>query len=461
MLLVVALVGTAAPLFLLLGRDEAAPTGWDPRVVELVRFVERARGLDFDRAVPTRFLSEDDFRAEVTTAADDLGDEERRQLEAFEGVFRAIGLVEGEVDLFEEVNELQGGGVLAYYDTDEEEVVVRGTEMTVGVRATLVHELVHALQDQHFGLDRLDDEDATDGEDAAFRALVEGDAQRIEFEYVAELSDADLSAYQDEFEARRESAGLDEIPPVLVAFFSAPYVLGEGLVATLAGEGSNEAVDDAFGDPPVSEEHLLDPWSYLDGDEPAEVAEPEVPEGSEEVESGDFGAVAWYLLLAERMDPRRALQAVDGWGGDAYVVYEEGGRSCVRLAFAGDSPADVDEMSEALDRWTAGMPAGTVERREEDGVLHVASCDPGADVDLEVRGVSEEVLLLPLTRTVIRVELTSFGVSREDASCVSDTVIAELDEEQLLSLSELLYVEQPPPEIPALFERATSSCGLG
>ena len=50
-------------------------------------------------------------------------------------------------------------GTLAYYDPSGEQVFVRGTELTPAVRVTLAHELAHVLQDQHFDLERLADQD--------------------------------------------------------------------------------------------------------------------------------------------------------------------------------------------------------------------------------------------------------------------------------------------------------------
>ena len=55
---------------------------------------------------------------------------------------------------------------------------MRGTDLSddVDVRITLVHELTHALQDQHFDLTKLDEQVETSGQDFALTALVEGDA---------------------------------------------------------------------------------------------------------------------------------------------------------------------------------------------------------------------------------------------------------------------------------------------
>jgi hypothetical protein len=71
------------------------------------------------------------------------------------------------------------------------------------------------------------------------------------------------------------------------------------------------------------------------------------------VDAGDLGAITWYLLLAERLDPRTALRAVDGWGGDSYVIYRSQGRFCVRAAFQGDDLSETAEMERAQTRgWT-------------------------------------------------------------------------------------------------------------
>ena len=97
-------------------------------------------------------------------------------------MFRALGLVEGDVDLFDKSNELQGKGIIGYYSYEDERLRVRGTELTPAVESTIVHELTHALQDQNFDLgkrfeelDKADDANSSAASDG-FDALVEGDA---------------------------------------------------------------------------------------------------------------------------------------------------------------------------------------------------------------------------------------------------------------------------------------------
>lgn len=462
MVVVAVLLGAGVvAAIVVVGDEPGTPERWDPRIDELARFVELARDLDFEHPVAARFLTEEEFREEVAADEGGLTDEEREELETYQGVFRALGLVEGDFDILEATNTLLGEGTLAFYDPEADEMVIRGTDTTVGVRVTIVHELTHALQDQHFDLTRLDDEDLTSGEVAAFEALVEGDAVRIENEYINTLDDEELSAYDDEstseFDMTEEA--IADVPPILQAVFAAPYALGEGLLAVLDGEGGSDEIDDAFRNPPRSEEHLMDPWTFLDGDVPEEVPTPELDDGEEEIDTSDFGALSWFLVLAERIDPRVALVAVNGWGGDAMVAYEDDGRACVRIAFRGDDARDTDEMERAIEAWIAEIPPGVADARRSGAIVTLQSCDPGADAALTVEGRSTQLLTIPLTRTIVTFQAVSAGLPARDAACVSDAFLAALTVERILTLDEFLYSEEAPTDVSDALNGAFAECG--
>ena len=143
--------------------------------------VERERGLEFKHPVYVDFLSDKAFNEQVVADKEDLTDEDRVEIEQATGQFRALGLVQGDVDVFDSVNELSSSAVIGFYSFDDERIRVRGTELTPEVQSTLVHELTHALQDQYFDVgtrfDLVKDDDTAA---AAYRTLVEGDARRVE-----------------------------------------------------------------------------------------------------------------------------------------------------------------------------------------------------------------------------------------------------------------------------------------
>jgi hypothetical protein len=390
-------VGIASAVGRTVDDGPAHPDRWDPRVVELVRHIERARDLDFDHPVHVDFLTPGEYTDEVTADEAGLGDDARTELDRYAGMLRALGVATGEIDLFTAYNQVSDGGTLAYYDPVDQRVRVRGTTMTVGLEVTLVHELTHALQDQHFDLERLYEDELPPGAAEAFRGLVEGDAVRIEDTYIAEvLTPEQRDAYDAEYAAALEAseAATGDVPAFVSAGFGVPYLLGQPLAVMLANRGGNGAVDRAFDEPPDTEEHLFDPASYL-AEEGSEEVDLELDDELEVFDDGAFGSPSWYLLLAERIDPKVAFEAALGWNGDAYAAYERDGRACVRAAFTGDRTEDEDAMAAALTEWAAAMPGGMARALTIDGHPGLEACDPGSSVDMRLTGRAERALFLP------------------------------------------------------------------
>ena len=191
------------------GHTNAAtsPSSWDRRVAKYVRFVERHRSLEFDHPVPVKFLGDDAFLEAFRRDDPEITERDRVDAERSAGQLRALGLIEGPVDLIESQRDLDAADTVGFYDQERKALYVRGTDLTdVDVRITLVHELTHALQDQHFDLSKLDDEIETSGEDFALTALVEGDATSIEDDYLFSLPRAEQDAYfAEEPDARRRA----------------------------------------------------------------------------------------------------------------------------------------------------------------------------------------------------------------------------------------------------------------
>ena len=394
--------GAAAAYFAFADRGPDHPSKWDPRVAPLAEFVTHERGLEFDHPVYVDFLTEAAFEEKVTSDEAALDDEGREGLRQATAMIRALGLAGPDVDLFKASNDLAGSSILAYYDDEQERITVRGTALTAGLRATLVHELTHALQDQHYDIGELLDRDSV-SETGIYRALIEGDAERIETAFTDLPSDEGPADAAEP--AEEELPVPTDIPPFLTAMFSAPYSLGEPLVRLIVAEEGMAGLDGALRMASLTDEHLFDPWSLLDGAPPAlDVAPPPLRDGERELDRGVMGSVAWYLILESRIDPVVALDAVDGWGGDAYVVFERGEQMCVRIAYEGDQPADVEQMGGALMQWVTAMPSGAASLARDGGLLTLESCDPGGGATAPVEP-DESLLLLPVLRAVSSAEI--------------------------------------------------------
>ena len=342
------LVCLAAGAILFFNQEDPVPSEPQPSIApspsiasvlpELAAFVERARGLQF----------KDDVK--ITVLSPPLFEEELKQLAADpEGVARAeavltvLGLLPPDADLAA-LLAASDQRTVGFYDPAGKELVT-GNEITPFVRRVLVHELTHALDDQHFGIDR---EIAGDEAGAAFEALVEGSAIRVEQLYVDSLP----AAEQEEIAAREQQINAEagaELPPAVEQLLGFPYVFGPAFVDALLKEGP-ERLDQAFASPPTSTEQVLDPARYLSGDAPQVVQRPHT-EGAA-IDEGDFGPVLLRLLLESRLDPAVAEEAAAGWDGDRYVTWRSpDGRTCVRVQFAVDTPEDSRQLQAALAQW--------------------------------------------------------------------------------------------------------------
>jgi uncharacterized iron-regulated protein len=188
-------------------------------------------------------------------------------------------------------------------------------------RGVLIHEMVHALQDQHFGLDRLHPPSFEDDADLARAALIEGDATFTMIELlrkdqprVAAMLDAPLVKARD----------------LQKAFL---YAQGARYVQALRKQGGWEAVNRRYRFPPDSTAAVLHP------DEA--VTAIDIGPGKT---VGELGLIA--LLAGHPGTAPEAVTAASGWRGDR-LREDRTGKSWT-LAFA--TPAQADRFAQALAR---------------------------------------------------------------------------------------------------------------
>ena len=320
-------------------------------IEELKAFVESARGLRFLEPVDVAVLDDEAFRRSLASGEP----MEESDAEVAIGVLRALGLLEGAGDLGP-AGELDASTVAGFYDTETRRLVVRGTRLTPFVRQVLVHELTHALDDQHFDLepDVVDDEAAL-----AFEALVEGNAVVVESRYLAALPREEREAARAEEDATFGATvgGGSEGPAILAELGVFPSRDGPRLVIALLEAGGRARLDAAFRVPPTSTAEVLHPERFLDGLRRATVGP--VRADGRVVDQGVLGELILRLVLAESLSDDRAARAAAGWAGDRYVAWTSGRRTCVRATVALDSPAEANELAAGLRQWATDHAGAT------------------------------------------------------------------------------------------------------
>jgi hypothetical protein len=327
----------------------------------LVLVTEEVRGLRFVEPPSVSIITPE---ALANRIREDLN-EDLEDIEVEERFYALLGLVDEGTDLSQVIEDLLAEQVLGFYDNETGEMVIAGDDagLTALSKMTVIHELVHALTDQHFGFgdyrDQLVDEERYD-EASALLALVEGDATYFQLVYMQEhLSITEQLAVANEVLGADTSA-LDASPRFLQADLEFPYDRGFFFVQELVEAGGIAAVDGAYEDLPTTTEHILHPRRYANFEDALPTELPEVAvAGYEELEESTMGEWGLRLLFIEDTEPDMLTQVGDGWGGDRYRILYDADDVAFVYAYEADRQQDAIEVAQAfLELAETGMGLG-------------------------------------------------------------------------------------------------------
>jgi hypothetical protein len=300
--------------------------------------VAALRGLEPLRPVPRWAITRQELRTYYVEPV--LDEHWEEQLDALTLTLVAFDLMEPGLDLAPLLKYFFPESIAGFYDPQTGGIYIVSDTGEIGAYEQIVfaHEYGHALQDQHFDLLALGFDEfgfTFDHLDRfnAIRALVEGDAELIESQYLGALPRVDEVAYaplarifglgQAAFKPRALDPSMQQ-PPIEDVFLF-PYSYGEVFVQTLYGRGGWESVNEAYTDLPQSTEQILHPARYLSGDDPVTVAVAPLADTL----GGDWrlvfedpiGEFMLRVYLQNQLTTEEAAQAAEGWGGDLGVVY--------------------------------------------------------------------------------------------------------------------------------------------
>lgn len=277
----------------------------------------------------------------------------------------AFDFVEPDFDLYNFTLNLYSEQIAGFYDPETGEFVVISDDNNLDPleQSTHAHEFVHALQDQYYALELLEDSELDSEAQAALRALAEGDAflTQLLFEesgYFSEAEQAEINQLRNE----APTEVYDAAPAALQASFVFPYTAGINFVVTLYRQGGFAAVDAAWADPPQSTEHILHPDRYLAGDDVPQLVSltpltATLGAGWRRVDEDILGEFFLRLYLGQELDEETVDTAATGWGGDHYAVYwdEAEGDVVMVLRLAWDTTADSEEFTLAYQEYAQAV----------------------------------------------------------------------------------------------------------
>lgn len=323
--------------------------------------IEHIRGVQFTRDTPVEVITRAEFRNR-TGDPPDPGELTDRQLWN-EQVWEALHIVGEDRTYPESRGTNRGSSVVGYYSSRENEIVIVSDSPTPTIdRQTLVHELVHALQDQQFSLG--ESREFQDGQ-LAVRGVVEGEANYLAALYRQQCDSGWACIERPE----RMSARPSGFNQALFLTSFVPYAEGPQFVERIRERSGWDGVDDLYGAYPESTEQLIHPSEYPDG-EPREVTVPDrsndewrrftdIDRPARDV----LGEASIYAMFrgngvvsgGDQYDYSHPLSA--GWEGDAIVPYRNGDRYGYVWRTTWESNAEAREFHEGyrqlLDRRNA------------------------------------------------------------------------------------------------------------
>lgn len=336
--------------------------------------VAKVRKLEWKHPVMRRLVSREQvYDWNVRDLKKDLPEEEARRIIA-SGV--EMGLVKPGTDLYKMLGSFMEAGVAAFYKpTTKTFYHVAGNDGR-GAYPVVFHELVHAIEDQHYALDVMMKAPKKNSDaQLAVKGLVEGSASyygEVYEKLYPEDRKAMLKSQATPETMKKQAAMLQVVPTFFIAIMGLyPYNNAKTFVREMGGSDPAN-VDRLFADPPASTEQVLHPEKFKDPanrDYPRIVAKPDVSQiltqGWTELDDDNMGELMTGCLLATlsvKGNPMGAIAAVaapdggvlfkgkvktavEGWDGDRFALWVNGeNQCCIVWTTVWDTEADAAEF---------------------------------------------------------------------------------------------------------------------
>lgn len=327
----------------------------------IARVVSRLRNLPLLKPIRKKIASKNEIRAYIRGRIEKQFSDAELRVQG--EVLHHFELIPPKVDYKSYMLEFVTAQLGGYYDPELGRLVIADWIPISTQKPVFAHEIVHALQDQHFGLKRflkrtVGNADAT----AARMALVEGEGLAVMFLYVSDrlgakgaISLARLPALLS-MQIGMMKLMMKQVFPkatdYVIDWQLFPYIEGLRFVAALHERFGWAGLDKVYKRLPVTTEQVLHPEKYLKN-ELGKLVRARLPRSwrrkAKILQREVVGEYGLAMLLKSRVDAEVARRAAAGWNGDQMLTLRFGrkGPIAVLLETHWDSLADAKEFLEA------------------------------------------------------------------------------------------------------------------
>jgi len=255
-----------------------------------------------------------------------------KEIEAEEAVLKKLGFAPPDFDLKKTTIDLLTEQAAAFYDFHKKKLFVVDSSDGIAERSALVHELAHALADQHFHLARFIGRASQNDDSALARmAVMEGQATWLMSEYLARQSGKSLESSPELVKLMSDTNGassgqfpvFDRAPRYLQETLLFPYTQGMLFQQAVVKKMGKAAFAEVFLRPPETTQEILHPERYFE--HPKRVRLPLPAFASERnyraFTDGELGELDNSILLHQYASDGDAAAVAPEWRGGTFRLF--------------------------------------------------------------------------------------------------------------------------------------------
>ena len=255
-----------------------------------------------------------------------------KEIEAEEAVLKKLGFAPPDFDLKKTTIDLLTEQAAAFYDFHKKKLFVVDSSDGIAERSALVHELAHALADQHFHLAKFIGRASQNDDSALARmAVMEGQATWLMSEYLARQSGRSLENSPEVFKQMSDTNGassgqfpvFDRAPRYLQETLLFPYTQGMLFQQALVEKMGKAAFSEVFLRPPETTQQILHPERYFEHPRRVRLPLPAFPSKRDYrgFTDGELGELDNSILLRQYASDREADAIAPGWRGGTFRLF--------------------------------------------------------------------------------------------------------------------------------------------
>ena len=300
----------------------------EAEALKLAEVASQIRGLKVKRRITMGVVSRAQVLARLRQRiAEEYKDDE---IAVDEAVLKRLGLLPKDVSYKQAVLDLLTDQVAGFYDPRDRQLHIADWLPAAMQTPALVHEICHALQDQHFDLRPfVKPLKQQSDQQLARSALVEGDCMGVMIEHMLAPSGRDLGSIGgmiDQIAKATQTMGtgaFKKAPRYLRETLTFPYVYGLRFLQKLRSLQPWSAVNQLFRRPPTSTEQMMHFDKYYTPDRPVRLTVRPLPalRDYREVKQDTLGEFQLRVYLEQAVEESIATRAAAGWETDRLVAF--------------------------------------------------------------------------------------------------------------------------------------------